>query len=208
MKIIQKRVRAKTIFAFGDTELTYSIRVGSAVQEQVFDYFEIQRPRRHTATRDWSRLQLSLLLAALGACAALAQLRYGGPSPALGLWFLPSLAWLAIFTFSQSHFVEFQAAGRPVWIIDDKSTHRIVAEIDRRRRDRLATLYGDINLANEPATEIRKIEWLVGEAVLTRDEADLQIVTVNAAAEARRKQAEEAELANSADFFRREAIAV
>jgi hypothetical protein len=79
--------------------------------------------------------------------------------------------------------------------------------MDRRRRDRIADIYGHLNLANEAYLEIRKIEWLVTESVLTRDEADEQIRIVNGVAIARTEAAAEAKDAGARGLFEKEAIA-
>lgn len=210
MKIFQKRTGTTASFVFGETQLTYVFRYGASVHEHVVDYFEILRGRKHTAQRDWSRLQLGILLTILGAIALVAQARLTGLSGWSSLWFAPGALYLALFAFFQGHFVTYQAAGNPFWIIDNKRARDIVVEIDRRRRDRLAEIYGPLNLMNDPATEIRKIEWLVGESVLTRDQADDQIARVTAAAAARAAALADtaAEQAGTHDMFRREAIAV
>jgi hypothetical protein len=204
----QKRIRAAASFVFGEAELTYSFRHGSSVHEHVFDYFQVARGRKHTAERDWSRLQLGLLLTVLGGFAILGQMKLIGFTAFSALWLVPGLAVLALFTFTKSHFVVFQAAGAPVWIIDDETAPGIIAEIDRRRRDRLAEIYGPLNLANAPYFEIRKIEWLVEESVFTREQADEQIARVNAAAAEKSAAAEEAADTGVHHLFAREAIAI
>ena len=45
----------------------------------------------------------------------------------------------------------------------------------------VAELYGPLNLANDPQLEIRKIEWLVAQSILTREQADQQIAQVHSA---------------------------
>lgn len=210
MLLHQKRVRARASFDFGLTTLSYSFREGRELHQQVFDYFEIARGRRHIARRDWSRLQLGLLLTILGVCVLMTQAKFGGLTPWSPLWLAPGAALLAMFSFSQSHFLVFQAAGQPVWIVDDNRARDIVVEIDRRRRDRLAEIYAPLNLANEPYLEIRKIEWLVEESVLTRDQAEDQIAQVNAVVAARAvaaAAAAEAAEAETHGMFAREAIA-
>lgn len=173
-----------------------------------FDYFEVARGRKHTAIRDWSRFQLGALLTLMGAIAIAAHSRILGFEAYMLACMIPGMVLLALFAFTRTHFVVMQAGGRPVWIIDDSSGQTIVAEIDRRRRDRLAALYGALNLANEPYLEIRKIEWLVAESVLTRDEADFQIARVTAAAASKVAAADEAAEAEFHGLFAREAIAV
>jgi hypothetical protein len=204
MRRTQKRLHTRTSFSFGESELTYRFEHRGSIQERVVDYFELVRSRRHTALRDWSRFQLGSLLAIAGGIAVVAQARLAGFDALTMAWLLPGGLYLSLFLFRQSHFLVLEAAGEPLWIIDDASRQSIVAECDRRRRERLSDIYGQLNLANEGYLEIRKIEWLVTESVLTREQADDQIRMVNGVAIARA----EARQASQAVAFEPEAIAV
>lgn len=204
-KYTQKRVSVRTAFAFGDTQLSYSMRFGASVHEIVADYFQIARSRRHTSRRDWSRLRSGALLSIVGIAAITTQTIILGVNPWMTLWLVPGLMLIAAFTFFRGHYLELSVDGAPFWIIDNKSTRTIVAEIDRRRRDQLAALYGPLNLANEPYLEIRKINWLVEEAVFTREEADLQIDRIHALAAAKAEARAEPQSASGAGMFAREA---
>ena len=204
----QKRVSVRTQFAFGDTQLSYSMRFGASVHEIVADYFQIQRSRRHTARRDWARFRSGAAFTFAGLTAMTAQLVILGASAWMALWLVPGLMLIAAFVLVRGHYLELNADGDAFWIIDNKSTRTIVAEIDRRRRDQLAALYGSLNLANEPYLEIRKINWLVEESVFTREEADLQIDKIHAFAAAKTEAHAEQLSASSADMFAREALAI
>lgn len=204
----QKRVSARTAFAFGDTQLSYSMRFGASVHEIVADYFQIARSRRHTSRRDWARLRSGCLLSLFGLTAMTVQAMILGATPWMTLWLAPGLALIAAFVIVRGHYLELSANGEPFWVIDNKSTRTIVAEIDRRRRDQLAVLYGALNLANEPYLEIRKVNWLVEEAVFTREEADLQIDRIHAYAAEKAEARAEQSSAREADVFAREALAI
>jgi hypothetical protein len=204
----QKRVSVRTQFAFGDTQLSYSMRFGASVHEIVADYFQIQRSRRHTARRDWSRFRSGAAFTLAGLTAMTAQLVILGASLWMALWLVPGLALIGAFVLVRGHYLELNADGDAFWIIDDKSTRAIVAEIDRRRRDQLAALYGHLNLANEPYLEIRKINWLVEESVFTREEADLQIDRLHAFAAAKTEAQAEQLSATGTGMFAREALAI
>lgn len=207
MKLTQKRLFTRTSFSFGETDLTYTFDQGGARRELVVDYFQLKRSRRHAAQRDWSRFQLGSLLTIAGAIAILTQARLVGINPLAMLWLVPGCVYLSLFLFRQSHFLIVQGGDEPVWIIDDKSRHDIVAELDRRRRERLIDLYGQVNVSNEPYLEIRKIEWLVEESVLTREQADDQIRLVNGLAIARAESKDETRHTGAFGMFEREAIA-
>jgi hypothetical protein len=108
----------------------------------------------------------------------------------------------------RGHFLIAQGGGEQLWIIDDASRHAIIAELDRRRRQRLLDIYGQPNLVNEPYLEIRKIVWLVEEYVLTRDQADDQVRIVNGVGIERTEAADGSRGSGTSGLFDLEAVAV
>jgi hypothetical protein len=208
MKIAQKRLSTLTLFAFGDTELTYSFEQHGSALESVVDYLHLSRSRHYTATRDWRRFQLGALLVIAGCLAIVAHARLAGFNPLAVICLAPGIIYLCLFMARQGHFLVAQGGDEQLWIIDDGSRRAIVAELDRRRRQRLLDIYGQLNLANEPYLEIRKIEWLVEESVLTRDQADDQIRMVNGVAVARAQATDGSREPGESGFFDLEAVAV
>ena len=177
----QKHAHSETSFVFGETELSYAFRYGASLHETVADYFEITPARKFIAQHDWSGFRFAALVALLGLTAAAAQTYIADASAPAMFWLAPGLALLLNFYFRPDHFRIFQAAGDRLWIIEDRNAQTIIAEIELRRRNRLAEVYGPLNLSNEPRLEIGKIEWLFLESVLTREEADTQIAQIEAA---------------------------
>lgn len=206
MKKLQKRPNFEATFEFGETQLNYSLRYGSSVCKVVTDYFEIIPQRKFIARRDRSIFQLGAVVLLLGLTAMAAQTYLAG-SPALATpWLAPGLALLLLFLFRPDHFRIFQACKDPLWIIEDRNSHDIISEIELRRRNRLAEIYGPLNLSNEPRLEIGKIDWLVLESVFTRDEADKQIAQIEASVAEKAVAAEMS--ANLPQIFAREALAI
>ena len=208
MRIEQKRLSTLTSFAFGDRELTYSFEQHGSVRESVVDYLHLSRSRHHTAVRDWRRFQLGALLVIAGCIAILAHARLAGFNPLAMICLAPGITYLCLFISRQGHFLVAQGGDEQLWIIDDASRHAIVSELDRRRRQRLLDIYGQLNLVNEPYLEIRKIEWLVEESVLTRDQADEQIRIVNGVGVARAEATDGSRELGTSGFFDRDAVAV
>lgn len=206
MKKQQTRTSIEATFEFGETDLVYSLRCGSSVTEVITDYFEIIPQRKFVARRDWSQFWFATLLTLVGGAAVAGQTYIDGATPLTALWFAPALIVLAGFIFVRNHFRVFQASGEPIWIIEGSDASDIISEIELRRRDRIAQVYGPINLANEPELEINKIEWLVLEAVFTREEADKQIALVHAHLAEKAAAAEER--LEMPQMFAREAIAI
>ncbi len=206
MKKLQKRTNVEATFEFGETDLVYSLHYGSSVSKVVTDYFEIVPQRKFVARRDWSKFGFGGLLTLIAGAAIAAETYVRGVQPLSALWFAPALAVLVGFLFVRNHFRVFEASGDPIWIIEGSDSREIIAEIELRRRDRIAQIYGAINYANEPELEFNKIEWLVLESVFTRDEANNQTAILKA------HIAEKAVAAELQDeirqFFPREAIAI
>jgi hypothetical protein len=159
------------------------------------------------ARHDWSRFRFGLLLSLVGVAAMASQTYVDGAHAAAWFWLAPAALAFAGFVFSRNHFRVFQASGSPVWIIEGDDSIEIIAEIQRRRRNRIKEVYGPLNLSNEPELEINKIEWLVLEAVFTREQADKQIALLQAAIAEKAAVAAEATTGATA-WFPREAIAV
>lgn len=202
----QKRSHAEATFAFGETELSYAFRYGASVHRTVADYFEITPARKFIAHHDWSAFRFGALVSLLGLTAMAGQTYISGASGPALLWLVPGLALLLNFAFRPDHFRVFQAAGDRLWIIEDRNAQNIIAEIDLRRRNRLAEIYGPLNLCNEPQLEIGKIEWLFLESVLTRSQADDQIAQVNATLAGKAAAAETP--LGATQMFAREAISL
>lgn len=206
MKKQQTRANVEATFEFGETELIYSLRYGASVCKVVTDYFEIIPQRKFVARRDWSQFWFGALLTLIAAAAVAAQTYVQGAQPLSALWFAPSVAVLVGFLFVRNHFRVFQASGEPIWIAEGSDAGGIIAEIELRRRDRIAQVYGPINYANEPELEINKIEWLVLESVFTRDQADKQIAMVKAHVDEKAAAAEQRDAV--LQIFPRETIAI
>lgn len=203
MKKIQNGSRAKATFVFGETGLTYAFQYGASVCETDADYFEIKPARKFTSRRDWTQLYYGMAMGAAGIAAIAGHAYLFGATPLLALWLVPSAFLLTLFLIRPDHFRTLPTNTNPLWILEDRQATDIIAEIDLRRRDRLAEIYGETNLANATHLEINKIEWLVTEAVFTRDQADREIARIHAHL-AEKAAAENA--AGTEDFFVREAL--
>lgn len=206
MKKQQKRTNIETTFEFGETDLVYTFRYRSSVCEVVTDYFEIVPQRKFVARRDWSQFGFGALLTSIASAAVAAETYVHGVQPLSALWFAPALMVMVSFLFVRNHIRVFQASGQPIWIIEGSDSGAIIAEIELRRRDRIAQVYGAINYANEPELEFNKIEWLVLESVFTRDQANDQIAALKAhiAVKAAAVQSHDEIMQN----FTREALAI
>ena len=177
----QKRVSTRTSFAFGKHEFTYGLRSRDGVRELAADYMHIGSRRSRVQRRDRSGLGHGALLLLIGAGMVWWQSRSGDFTPISLAWLAPGVILIALVLTRKISFTVIEVAGEPVHIIEDKRLPHIVAELETRRRQRVAELYGPLNLANDPQLEIRKIEWLVTQSILTREQADQQIGLVHSA---------------------------
>lgn len=181
LRFNQRRVSARTSFAFGDHEFTYGLRDRTGARELAADYAQVGPGRKRIKRGDLSGLKLALLILLIGGGLVWLDSRLGVFNPLSLLWLVPGVILTGLILTRRIRFTVLQVAGESMLIIEDKRLPKIVAELDTRRRARLTELYGPLNLANDPRFEIRKIEWLVDESVLTREQADLQITQVQAA---------------------------
>lgn len=178
MKFAQKRLGTRIDLDFAATELTCSIRDKSGERDFTTDYAEIATGKRRVFdNKDWFR-NVGVLWCIIG----LASLGIDLYNNALGLW---SGFWLVIgtgcliyYAVSKSSFTLIDTQSGPIWILEDGQLQAIVSEIEKRRKERLYSLYGGIDLDADPNQEIGKIEWLVRQKVLTREEADRQIAQI------------------------------
>ena len=177
----QKRVSTRTSFAFGKTEFTYGLRNREGARELAADYMHIGLGHSRIQRRDRSGLGLGAVLLLIGAAMVWWQTRAGDLSLLSLAWLAPGVMLVALVLTRKISFTVIEVAGNPVHIIEDKRLPHIVAELEARRRQRVAELYGPLNLANDPQLEIRKIEWLVAQSILTREQADQQIAQVHSA---------------------------
>ena len=175
MKFEQRRLSTRTSFEFGDTELTYSVRDRSGERDFVKDYAEIPLGKRRVFDRnEWLR-NVGLLWCLIGIANIGLGLYSNQFSLWSGFWLVIGSGCLAFYAFSKKSFTVIDVDGGPVFILEDKQFPTILAEIETRRKTRLYNLYGALNLENDPDNERGKIEWLVRQKVLSREEADLQL---------------------------------
>jgi hypothetical protein len=178
LSFTQKRVSARTRFAFGEHEFTYGLTDRTSAREVSADYFQVGGCVSRIKRPDRSGVGLAILIFLVGLAVLAIEVWLGILKPWSPAWLLPGMILTGLILTRKIRYTVFQVAGEPVLIIEDKRLPKIVAELETRRRARLAELYGPLNLANDPRLEIRKIEWLVAESVMTREQADQQIAQV------------------------------
>lgn len=67
----------------------------------------------------------------------------------------------------------FKTAQNPIRIIQDKQHDLILAELRKRRGQRLKEMFGVVNKANDPAKETAKFQWLKAIGAITQEELEL-----------------------------------
>ena len=77
------------------------------------------------------------------------------------------LVWVPLATVKYS---VFRSQAGNVLVIQDREHDRIVDEINRRRKDQLPALYGELDMRNTLEDEIAKFSWLHEQDVLSKDE--------------------------------------
>lgn len=175
----QRRISARTSFSFGPSEFTYGMRDRNSERQFAADYVSIAAERQRIKRGDRSGIGLSILILLIGFGIVAADVQLGRLTPWSALWALPGVLLTGFVLTRKVRFTVVKVAGGSMLIIEDRRLPKILAELEARRRARVAELYGPLNLANDPGLEIRKIEWLAGQSILTREQADHQIAQIH-----------------------------
>ncbi|MBS0174128.1 MAG: hypothetical protein JSR64_08830 [Nitrospira sp.] len=69
-------------------------------------------------------------------------------------------------------------------MIQDREHDRIVDEINRRRKDQLLALYGELDTRNTLEDEIAKFSWLHEQDVLSKEQLEGRLAQARAAFQA------------------------
>lgn len=178
----QKRFATTASFQFDDACLEYGVADNSGERQVVIDYAKLPLKSRRVFEKNiWLR-NVGLVWCALGALALGAALISGEGLRGSGFWLILGFGCLAVFKATQTRYTVFDTEEGSIWIVEDAQHGEIVAELMKRRRDRLVNLYGALNLANGPEQEVQKVEWLVQQQALSREEADTKIREIRAQA--------------------------
>lgn len=181
MDIRQKRMATTTEFSFDERSLHYVVEDNSGRIEFEIDYAEIPFKRRQVFQRNnWLR-NVGLIWCVIGAFELGLALAGGGALSGKGFWILIGIGCLAVYRATWTAYTVFDTREGSIWVIRNAQHDEIVGLIESRRRERILTAFGRLDLDNDPEREVQKIEWLVREKVLARDEADRQILEVRAA---------------------------
>lgn len=174
----QKRLANFASFSFGDSALRYAIKDNSGEREITIDYADLPSVSRRVFEKNTWLRNVGLLWSILGVVTIGLAVAGGGALSGSGLWLILGAGCLIAYRFLQTNYTVFDSPAGSIWVIEDKSHAAIIGEIASRRKARLFSLYGALNLENDPQREIQKIEWLVKEGVIDRTAADKQIAAV------------------------------
>lgn len=178
LKFTQKRLGTNISFEFADTELTHAIRDKSGERDSTTDYAEIGlNKRRVFETKEWYR-NVGILWCIIGVASVAFDLYNGNLGVLSGFWLVIGSGCLIYYFVTKTSYTVIDTEQGSLWVIEDKQQPQIVSEIEKRRKARLHDLYGALNLENDADRELARIEWLVKQKVLTRQEADLQIAQI------------------------------
>lgn len=178
LKFTQKRLGTNISFEFADTELTHAIRDKSGERDSTTDYAEIGLSKRRVfETKEWYR-NVGILWCIIGLASVAFDLYNNNLGVLSGFWLVIGSGCLIYYFVTKTSYTVIDTEQGSLWVIEDKQQPQIVSEIEKRRKARLYDMYGALNLDNDADRELAKIEWLVKQKVLTRQEADLQIAQI------------------------------
>lgn len=177
MQVIQKHLSNRATFRFGKAQLVYTIRDASGCRSFAVEYGYIPTEASELEERGpWLR-DVGIFLTVLGLLLTGVQLALGQPPAAL-IWlpigFLTLLAYRGLRT---RYTVIATEMGR-IFVIRDGRHDEVMDELSRRRTAQWRQWYAEVDLDNDPDSEMDKFDWLRERNVISETEYQEAMKTI------------------------------
>lgn len=177
MQVIQKHLSNRATFRFGKAQLVYTIRDASGCRSFAVEYGYIPTEASELEERvPWLR-DVGIFLTVLGLLLTGVQLALGQPPAAL-IWlpigFLTLLAYRGLRT---RYTVIATEMGR-IFVIRDGRHDEVMDELSRRRTAQWRQWYAEVDLDNDPDSEMDKFDWLRERNVISETEYQEAMKTI------------------------------
>jgi hypothetical protein len=169
MQISQRKNSNKTHFDFGEQRLKYGIQDSSGKRTFFLDYISI--PREVSGELE-ERKSWFKFAGALWVTIGLVQLSILNPVSG-AFWITVGLGCLGWYFYSRTHYLIFTTEQGQVYVIQDKKTDMILAEIDTRRKAQWKQMYGKVNKNGDPEEELARFKWLFEQGIISVVEFEL-----------------------------------
>jgi hypothetical protein len=198
MRLEQKRSGIHVTYDFGETALDYTLIDRSGQFQCIVQYESIDLKNYHTFRAPSDIIFTAVLLLAGAIFIALAMLSlerevqsFAGIS---GSAFISVAVGQACRRGVKQTL--FKAGQRQIKVLDGKNHHAIVNEIKRRSKERIRTLYANVDLSNDPNKEAQKFRWLRENEIIDEHEYNAALSRIAAAQAASVQKVSEVSLLN------------
>ena len=169
MEIIQKRFSNRATFGFGEARLAYTISDASGSRSFAIEYGYIPTDVGELEERaPWLR-DAGIFLGALGLLLTGVQLTRGQPPAAL-IWIPVGLLALLAYRGLRTRYTVIATEMGRIFVIRDGRHDEVMNELDRRRTAQWRQWYAEVDLDNDPDSEMDKFDWLRERKVITEAE--------------------------------------
>jgi hypothetical protein len=169
LEIVQKKYSTTCTFVFEEQRLAYTIKDSSGRHSFAMDYVETPSQTDELIENNaWFR-NAGVFWLALGILQMV--LRYTQAEKfQISLWLILGAGCLALYRIRRTTYSILNTEHGRIFIIQDSQHDRIMNELQDRRKKRLLSTLGDVNLTNDPGQEIAKFEWLRDQKVISDSE--------------------------------------
>lgn len=169
MQVIQKHFSNRATFGFGEARLAYTIRDASGSRSFALEYGYIPTEASELEERaPWLR-DAGIFLTALGLLLAGVQLALGQPPAAL-IWLPIGLVALVAYRGLRTRYTVIATEMGRIFVIRDGRHDEVMNELGRRRTAQWRQWYAEVDLDNDPDSEMDKFDWLRERKVITEAE--------------------------------------
>jgi len=170
----QQRNGTKLVFSPGDTKLafTHSDASGENSREIAWEQIDLENPST-LRVKGYSLKRPDTVLLVIGLSMLLMS---AAPNPFVLLALGGGFTALGVRVYFSRRrgigYSLFKTAQNPIRIIQDGQHDLILSELKKRRGQRLRKMFGTVDMANDPAKETMKFQWLKALGAITEEELE------------------------------------
>lgn len=169
MEITQKRFSNRATFGFGEARLAYTISDASGSRSFAIEYGYIPTDVGELEERaPWLR-DAGIFLGALGLLLTGVQLALGQPPAAL-VWLPIGALALVAYRVLRARFTVIPTEMGRIFVLRDARHDEVMDQLERRRMAQWRQWYAEVDLDNDPDSEMDKFDWLRERNVISEAE--------------------------------------
>ncbi|MDI9613555.1 MAG: hypothetical protein QM330_11020 [Acidobacteriota bacterium] len=177
MQVIQKHLSNRATFRFGKAQLVYTIRDASGCRSFAVEYGYIPTEASELEERvPWLR-DVGIFLTVLGLLLTGVQLALGQPPAAL-IWLPIGLLTLLAYRGLRTRYTVIATEMGRIFVIRDGRHDEVMDELSRRRTAQWRQWYAEVDLDNDPDSEMDKFDWLRERNVISETEYQEAMKTI------------------------------